>query len=114
MPTNQILETSGSLHMRPGQATGCSLDLGPLHPLLVVRQAAHTGSALGGHSDRVILAGHCSEAPQSQGSEEEAEGSLVSHQQRGAWYHHLGNLGDTYGDSVSFLLPSGRLLAFRG
>ena len=78
MPTNQILETSGSLHTRPGQATGCSLDLGPLHPLLVVRQAAHTGSALGGHSDRVILAGHCSEAPQSQGSEEEAEGSLVS------------------------------------
>lgn len=30
--------------------------------------------------------------------------------QSGAWYHHLGNLGDTYGDSVSFLLPSGRLL----
>lgn len=34
--------------------------------------------------------------------------------QRGAWYYHLGNLGDTYGDSVSFLSPSGRLLAFRG
>lgn len=78
MPTNQILETSGSLHTMPGQATGCSLDLGPLHPLLVVRRAAHTGSALGSHSDWVILAGHCSEAPQTQGSEEEAEGSLVS------------------------------------
>ena len=77
MPTSQILETSGSLHTMPGQATGCSLDLGPLHPLLVVRRAAHTGSALGSHSDWVILAGHCSEAPQTQGSEEEAEGSLV-------------------------------------
>lgn len=54
------------------------LDLGPLHPLLVVRRAAHTGSALGGHSDRVILAEHCPEAPQTQGSEEEAEGSLIS------------------------------------
>ena len=78
MSTNQILETLGSLHTMPGQATGCSLDLGPLHPLLVVRRAAHTGSALGGHSDRVILAEHCSEAPQTQGSEEEAEGSLES------------------------------------
>lgn len=56
---------------------GLQSGLGPLHPLLVVRRAAHTGSALGSHSDWVILAGHCSEAPQTQGSEEEAEGSLV-------------------------------------
>ena len=105
MPTSQILETSGSLHTMPGQATGCSLDWahctlcwlsGGQHTQDLLWEATRTGSSWLGTALRLPRL------------------KALRKRQRGAWYYHLGNLGDTYADSVSFLSPSGRLLAFRG